>query len=222
MDRADWTRRGIVAGLGALPASAAFASQPVEPSNEPSIFAGGPFANNMVAQDFVAPPPGLVLPKRTPLFGKGAPKSLDVYRGKTIILSLWAEWCTPCVQEMPVFDKIIQLICNDKFQIVPVMSGSNLDDPSEVKPFLTKIGAATLPLIMDGSPDRDRLQVTLAKTGKDNKPALPCNLLIDPSGVIRGRSIGGATFKNERGEFSIWASPDSVKFVTALANGLMA
>jgi thiol-disulfide isomerase/thioredoxin len=222
MSRADWTRRGIVAGLGGLPASVAFASQPVEPSNEPSIFAGGPFADNLVARNFIAPPAGLVLPKRTPLFGKGAPKSLDVYRGKTILLSLWAEWCTPCIQELPVFDKIIQLICNDKFQIVPVMSGSNLDDPAPVKPFLTKIGAATLPLIMDGSVDNNRLELTLAKTGKDNRPALPCNLLIDPSGVIRGRSIGGSTLKDERGVYSAWASADGVKFAEALAGGLLA
>jgi hypothetical protein len=222
MNKVNWTRRAVVSGFGALPASAAFASCTVEPSKEPSIFAGGPFADNMVAKEFKAPPPGLALPKNTPLVGKGAPKSLDGYRGKTILLNLWAEWCTPCLEELPVFDKIIHLICNDQFQLVPVLSGSRLNDTSQLPPFLAKIGAPTLPLIRDVSLDNSRLAEALAKDGDNHKPSWPCSLLIDPAGVIRGRSFGTGIYKNERGMFTVWASDDGVKFCTALANGLLA
>ncbi len=216
------TRRLLLAGLASTTAGAALAQKTIDPPDQPSIFAGGPFADNMVAREFVAPPAGLALPKYTPITGaKGIPNSLTAYRGKTILLSLWAEWCLPCMVEMPVFDILIQRYTTDKFQIVPVMSSTNYSYPSQAKPLLTKIGAGTLPLIMDNSAGSNRLAETLAMYGKNKEPAIPCNLLIDPQGVIRGRCIGGATFKTDKGEFSIWASADGVAFTKALSTGLL-
>jgi thiol-disulfide isomerase/thioredoxin len=31
----------------------------------------------------------------------GAPQSLSTLRGRVVVLNLWAEWCAPCVEEMP-------------------------------------------------------------------------------------------------------------------------
>lgn len=38
----------------------------------------------------------------------GKDVSLDDYKGKPVLVNLWATWCSPCVAEMPMLDKVAQ------------------------------------------------------------------------------------------------------------------
>lgn len=57
-----------------------------------------------------APPsgaePGMRLPDFQIRCVDGSSFSLEAQRGKVVVLNLWATWCTPCVQELPQFDRL--------------------------------------------------------------------------------------------------------------------
>jgi len=47
--------------------------------------------------------------------------SFDNYKGKTVILDMWATWCTPCIDAMPDFDKLARdFASNDKLAFVKI------------------------------------------------------------------------------------------------------
>ena len=48
------------------------------------------------------PAPPLKLP---PLDGDGPPQTLADYRGKVVVLNVWASWCTPCRDESPLLER---------------------------------------------------------------------------------------------------------------------
>jgi hypothetical protein len=69
----------------------------------------------------------------------------------------------------------------------------------------------------------DRLIAALARYDGAPRGAIPCNLLVDPQGRIRGRQIGGEQLKNAQGKrYSIWTTKDALAFVQALAKGALA
>ena len=48
----------------------------------------------------------------------GAPKTLDTFRGKMILLNLWATWCLPCIKEMPSLDALQADMGGRDFEVV--------------------------------------------------------------------------------------------------------
>lgn len=48
----------------------------------------------------------------------GAAKTLREFRGKTVLLNLWATWCAPCREEMPALDKLQLELGSDSFEVV--------------------------------------------------------------------------------------------------------
>ncbi len=49
---------------------------------------------------------------------QGRQIALDSFRGKTLILNLWAPWCVPCLKEMPSLDRLAASLPEDKFAVV--------------------------------------------------------------------------------------------------------
>lgn len=128
----------------------------------------------------------------------GKTRKLSEWRGKTVLLNLWATWCVPCRKEMPALDALEAKLGGDGFQVVAV----NIDTRSTEKPkaWLKDTGATTLAYFADPT----------AKVFQELKAAgkafgMPTTLLVDPHGCEIASLAGPAE----------WASPDAVKLVEA-------
>jgi thiol-disulfide isomerase/thioredoxin len=131
----------------------------------------------------------------------GHDRTLADWRGRTILLNLWATWCVPCRKEMPALDALEGELGGQNFEVVAV----NIDTRNPEKPlaFLKEVGVAHLAYYTDES----------AKVFEDLKTAgkafgMPTTLIVDRSGCEIGNMAGPAE----------WASDDGVKLVSAALN----
>ena len=70
--------------------------------------------------------------------------TLADFRGKTVLLNLWATWCVPCRQEMPALDGLQAKLGGDDFQVVAInIDTRNLDKP---KAWLADAGIPASPI----------------------------------------------------------------------------
>ncbi len=67
--------------------------------------------------------------------------TLGDYKGKTLLVNLWATWCAPCREEMPALDQLQGEKGGNDFDVVAI----NIDTGSDDKPkgFLSEIGIKT-------------------------------------------------------------------------------
>ena len=65
---------------------------------------------------------------------EGKPRKLSEWRGKTVLVNLWATWCVPCRKEMPALDSLQTKLGGKDFEVVAV----NIDtrDPDKPQNFL--------------------------------------------------------------------------------------
>ena len=154
-----------------------------------------PFARGEVAAVNVATKP-LKLPALAFQDASGKPLTLDHWRGRSVLLNLWATWCVPCRKEMPALDALEQRLGGPDFEVVAI----NIDtrDPEKPKTWLKEVGIAKLAYYADPT----------AKTFQDLKEVgrafgMPTTLLIDPNGCEIGTIAGPAE----------WASDDAIKLI---------
>ena len=128
----------------------------------------------------------------------GSARSLTDFRGRTVLLNLWATWCVPCRQEMPALDRLQAKMAGRPFDVVAV----NIDTAriERTDAFLESIGVKHL--VRYGDHTAEIFQ-TLKSAGK--VVGLPTTLLIGPDGCELGVMAGPAE----------WDSEDAVKLVTA-------
>ena len=50
----------------------------------------------------------------------GTEKTLADWRGKVVLLNLWATWCAPCRKEMPALDRLQKELGSTKFEVVAI------------------------------------------------------------------------------------------------------
>ena len=92
-----------------------------------------PLAQGEVAALTMATSP-LRLPDLAFEDAEGKPRKLSEWRGKTVLVNLWATWCVPCRKEMPALDSLQAKLGGKDFEVVAV----NIDtrDPDKPKNFL--------------------------------------------------------------------------------------
>jgi peroxiredoxin len=114
----------------------------------------------------------------------GTTVELEQYRGRVVLLNVWATWCRPCVTEMPALQRTYDRLNAEGFDVIAVSvdnAALGLGDPAQaVRDFVAE-HAITFPILLD---PESRIENALAIAG------LPMSWLIDRSGHIRGRFIG--------------------------------
>jgi thiol-disulfide isomerase/thioredoxin len=128
----------------------------------------------------------------------GHDKTLADWRGRTVLLNLWATWCVPCRREMPALDALQAKLGGPDFQVVAV----NIDtrDPEKPLAFLKDVGITHLAYYAD---DSARVFEDLKTAG--NAFGMPTTVIVDRAGCEIGNMAGPAE----------WASDDGVKLVRA-------
>ncbi|MEQ9195374.1 MAG: TlpA disulfide reductase family protein [Parvibaculum sp.] len=112
---------------------------------------------------------------------QGRETNLAAFRGKLVLLNLWATWCAPCREEMPELDALQAEMGGARFEVVALSVDSS--GPDAVAAFLDKVGAENLALYHDPSA---KANFTLGAFG------LPTTILISPEGEELGRMAGPA------------------------------
>lgn len=120
----------------------------------------------------------------------GKPVTLAAFKGKPVLLNLWASWCAPCIKELPTLDALAR---SGKVKVLAV---SQDDGPhASVIAFLKKNRIATLQAYQD---PRTGLSAAL---GPDT--VLPTSILIDSSGKEVWRYVGELD----------WTSPEAARLL---------
>ena len=157
----------------------------------------GPLAHGEVAALTMATSP-LKLPDLAFWDAEGKPRKLSDWRGKTVLVNLWATWCVPCRKEMPALDSLQTKLGGKDFEVVAI----NIDtrDPEKPKNFLKEANLTRLAYFTD----------TKAKVFQDLKGigkalGMPTSILVDGQGCEIANLAGPAE----------WASDDAIALIKA-------
>jgi thiol-disulfide isomerase/thioredoxin len=128
----------------------------------------------------------------------GKKLTLADFRGRSVLLNLWATWCVPCRAEMPALDRLQAKLGGPDFQVVAVnIDQVRLDKP---KAFFADTGVKNLNLYADPSGDAfEALKVAGKALG------LPTSLLIDKDGCEVGVMAGPASWDSQDAEAAVSA-----------------
>jgi len=114
--------------------------------------------------------------------------SLADFRGKVVLLNIWATWCPPCREEMPSLDRLNAKRGGADFEVVAL----SIDrDTALVESFYEEFGIETLRGYFDPSAQAPNLL---------RAPGVPTTLLIDRNGREIGRALGPAAWDGEQVE----------------------
>jgi thiol-disulfide isomerase/thioredoxin len=132
----------------------------------------------------------------------GGKMTLTDFKGRAVLLNLWATWCIPCRAEMPALDRLQAAKGGPGFEVVAV----NVDTARLEKrgAFLDGVGVKTLARYADPSGDAFE---TMRKAGR--ALGLPVTLVIDKDGCEVAAVEGGAK----------WDSAEAQALVEALKGG---
>ena len=137
-----------------------------------------------------------------PRLGKGVPApnftlpdlggkmvSLADYKGKVVLLNIWATWCPPCVEEMPSMEKLHQELKSEGFEILAV--SLDVSGAKAVLPFMKK-HKLSFTALTDTKGAIKSLYQTIG---------VPESFIIDKDGIIVEKVIGPRD----------WATPGAIR-----------
>ena len=117
----------------------------------------------------------------------GQSVQLSELRGKNLLISYWVTWCIPCIEELPVLNRLYQEYQSEDLVILSV-NGIQQDELDKVTATISEMGI-TLPVALDQSEILwDSYWVRF----------LPTSFFIDETGIIRYIQLGSLTEENLR------------------------
>jgi len=118
--------------------------------------------------------------------GEGKPLSLNNFRGKVLVLNLWATWCRSCGGEMASLGRLQAKLGGQNLEVLAL----SIDHagPKAVRDFVREFGVKHLRLYIDPTA---QTPTTLGVIG------IPATLLLDPQGRELGRLLGPATWDSQ-------------------------
>ena len=151
-----------------------------------------PLAAADAPQKFAIQPEPKPVPEIQFQDNEGKDLTLVDFRGKLILLNIWATWCLPCRQEMPTLDRLQAELGGPDFQVLALsMDRGGFE---AITKFYAEVGVKHLAMYLDSSTEAAS---TLGAVG------LPTTLLIDRDGREIGRLVGPAE----------WDSSDMITFI---------
>lgn len=168
-------RRELLAGIAALGLAGRAEAKPLMPLHDaPREMLSPPFVN-----------------------GAGRDLTLEDFRGKVVLLNIWATWCVPCREEMPTLDALQARLGGDDFHVLPL----SIDRAGlkVVRRFYNEIGIQHLDMYLA---DSTRAMWAFGALG------LPTTILIGRGGKELGRLVGPAE----------WDSPEIISQMQTIIN----
>ena len=160
------------------------AEAPMTPAAEALTETAAADASNLAA--FVRKNPPEDVPPFSFVDATGAVKSLADFKGKTVLLNLWATWCAPCREEMPSLDKLQKELGSDTFEVVALAVDRGGADAASK--FLKGINVANLKIYADPT----------TKSGNALRVlGMPTTILINADGKEAGRISGPAEWDSD-------------------------
>ncbi len=137
---------------------------------------------------------------------RGTPVSLETYRGKVVLLNIWATWCAPCKREMPSLQRLYEQIGEDGFEVLAVSidrAPANQDSANpldgKLRAFADSLGL-TFTLLHDPS---GGISTTYRTTG------VPESFVLDRQGAIAKKVTGPME----------WDAPANADLIRRLLSG---
>lgn len=118
-------------------------------------------------------------------------------RGKIVLLTFWATWCPPCREELPLLERLQQILGADDVEVVAVSVGRQ--GKSAVQAFLGRLGVQRLKPFLDPN---GTVGVRIGEDGISPFVlyGMPISYVIDRQGRPAGYITGGVD----------WVSPESL------------
>lgn len=138
---------------------------------------------------------GLMAPKAIFLDENSLPTSIETFKGKIVVLNLWATWCAPCVREMPSLQRLAARLSNERFAVIAVSQDKG--GMAVAKPFLDKLGVRELSVYSDPT---GRLSREYGGRG------MPTTFIIGKDGKLIARLEGSAD----------WDAKEIVTYLSAM------
>jgi thiol-disulfide isomerase/thioredoxin len=156
-----------------------------------------PLAHGEVAALTMASAP-LRLPDLAFEDADGKPRKLSDWRGRTVLVNLWATWCVPCRKEMPALDRLQASLGGKNFDVVAI----NIDTRDREKPrnFLKETNLTRLSYYSD---QKAKVFQDLKSIGR--ALGMPTSVLVDAQGCEIATIAGPAE----------WDSDDALKLIAA-------
>ncbi|HYN00205.1 MAG TPA: TlpA disulfide reductase family protein [Aestuariivirgaceae bacterium] len=146
---------------------------------------------------FVVKPERRPMPELVFFDGAGGRRSLSEWRGRVVLLNLWASWCAPCREEMPSFAALQRRFGSKDFEVVAI--SVDRGGAKVAQQFLDETQSRLLRLYID--PSAKSIE-TITALG------LPATVLIDREGKEVGRLLGPAD----------WTSPEAYRLINVAIN----
>jgi thiol-disulfide isomerase/thioredoxin len=127
---------------------------------------------------------------------EGADVTFAQFRGKVVVVNLWAMWCAPCRTEMPTLARLDEAYPDSDLMVLPINVDATPDGLADARSFIDV--HEPLPLYSDM---KFQLPFELPGEGK-----MPQTVILDRQGRIRASFSGEAD----------WASPEARALVDAL------
>jgi len=160
------------------------------PKSELARFATGSIAR-LETPAAIEPAPAYVFQTRD-----GSDATFGDFRGKVVVVNLWAMWCAPCRTEMPTLAALAEAYADTDLVVLPINVDRTPDEVADARNFIDV--HEPLPLYSDM-----RFQLPFELPGKGK---MPQTVLLDRQGRIRAHFSGEAD----------WASPEARALVDAL------
>jgi cytochrome c biogenesis protein CcmG, thiol:disulfide interchange protein DsbE len=108
--------------------------------------------------------------------------SLEDFRGRVVLLNVWATWCAPCVREMPALERLHRSLSGNGLSVVAVSVDAATPGlgVADVRGFVDELGL-TFTVLLDPGGEIERL----FRVG-----GLPMTFLIDREGRVLERIVG--------------------------------